>query len=91
MAPHWDRRKNKRHNFRTTLEFRLGRDPYKSIFKCDTANISPDGLCIYFDRPLREGDELTIGTVLPIPHKKAIVRWVRKLGTLYITGLNCVS
>jgi PilZ domain len=91
MSPHMERRRNKRHNFCTTLEFGMHRDPYNAIFKCDTANISADGLCIYVDKPLREGDELAIGTILPIPHEKAIVRWVRKIGTLYIAGLNCVS
>lgn len=89
MSPHLERRRNKRNSLCATLEFGLHRDPYNSIFTCDTANISADGLCIYFDKPLREGDELAIRTILPIPHKKAIVRWVRKIGTLYIAGLSC--
>ncbi len=92
VYPHRERRLHDRYTFSAPLEFGLLRDPANDILKCTTANISADGLCIYLDKPVSEGDELAIRSVLPIICKKATVRWVRKIGIkLFIAGLSCVS
>ena len=90
--PHSERRKHERYTFSAPLEFGLLHDTGNDIVRCTTANISADGLCIYLDKPVSEGDELAIGSILPIICKKATVRWMRKIGIqLYIAGLSCVS
>jgi CheY-like chemotaxis protein len=52
-------------------------------------NVSPSGLCLKIEAPLREGETLTIRPGLPRLSRTASVRWVREISRgLYMTGLQ---
>ncbi len=53
-----------------------------------TSNISDSGLCIYSDARLDEGGSIEFRSSLPVPSRRAMVRWVKKdVGELYKMGL----
>jgi hypothetical protein len=55
-------------------------------------DISESGMCLYTFRPLFEGQNIIVKSPLPVPHQKAIVRWVKKYAEdLYRVGLMFIE
>jgi len=88
-----NRRKNFRHHIYAPLEYALSAETSSGIFEGLTFNISVDGLCLYLDNPLSEGDEISIkSNALPFSCDKATVRWVKTISKeLHMAGLRIVS
>ena len=72
-----EKRCRPRHVCDTTLEFRLCLSPARTYIGAGV-NISDTGMCIYTFEPFKEGDEIEIVKKIPIPHRKAVVCWVKE-------------
>ncbi len=52
-------------------------------------DISESGMSMYSSHPLKEGQDVIIKSALPVPHRKAIVRWIKELNkNWYQVGLE---
>ena len=87
-----EKRKNERRLFSDNIEFSLcPPSPHKSLVG-SCANISDYGLCIYTFEQVKEGEIIEIRDALPVPHKKAVVRWVKAYsGDFYKVGLMFID
>jgi hypothetical protein len=64
--------------YKKTLEITIPSQPQKGTLLAVSANISDIGICIYTFKPLKEGQEIVFKSTLPVPHGRAIVRWVKQ-------------
>lgn len=56
------------------------------------SNISDSGACIYTFKPLKEGEGLLFKSNLPVPYRKATVRWVKQCNrSIYRVGVMFVE
>ncbi|GAB4488637.1 MAG: hypothetical protein OHK006_19380 [Thermodesulfovibrionales bacterium] len=57
-----------------------------------TSNISAAGMCIYSDTWLDTGDVIEFRSSLPVPFRRAAVKWIRRdVNALYKIGLKFVG
>jgi hypothetical protein len=87
-----DKRKNERRIFSDNIEFSLcpPSPPRTLVGSC--VNISDYGMCIYTFEQLNEGETIEIRDALPVPYKRATVRWVRAYsGNFYKIGLAFID
>jgi hypothetical protein len=55
-------------------------------------NINEFGMCVYTFDLLTEGDTIEIKNALPVPYKRATVRWVKAYsGNFYKIGLMFIE
>ncbi len=87
-----DKRKNERRTFSENIEFSLSPPATEKKMLGSCVNISEYGMCIYtFDR-VDEGATIEIKDVLPVPYKRARVRWVKVYsGNFYKVGLTFID
>lgn len=74
-----ERREYRRCVFPSTLEYVMKPEAGGRTFKGVALNISESGICIYTSNELEEGQVVSIISVLPVPSRKAVVRWTRSL------------
>jgi len=89
-----EKRRNPRHAFTDNIEFRLSSESSDKdkTFLGSCVNINEFGMCIYTFDYVNEGETIEIKTPLPMPHKRAEVRWVKTYsGNLYKVGLMFVE
>jgi hypothetical protein len=82
----FDQRKNERYNFPYTIEYS---DPYiaDKIIRGVAINISDSGVCLYVPQSLKEGQEITIRSIIYDFPKRAKVCWCEKYDdTFYKVG-----
>jgi hypothetical protein len=85
-----ERREHARYDFLRRIEYVLNPAISNENLKAVTINISRTGLCLYIFTALREGQEMIIGSPLPVPFKTASVRWIKKMeDNFYKVGLTC--
>ncbi len=89
---HFRSRRHERYDFHHEIKYVLNPDTTGEIFRGVTVNISDSGLCLYvFNNHLREGQELTIKTILRGFYRTGVVRWYKKIdGEIYKVGLMFV-
>jgi len=91
---HTERRKSRRHIFRSTMEYELISEP-GAITTCFTTNISigDSGFCMYTNSSLSKDQKILIReSRLPFQCRAANVQWARRITKkLYVAGLKCVS
>jgi c-di-GMP-binding flagellar brake protein YcgR len=88
-----ERRKFRRYDFPSPMEYGLNLEVADEVFRAYTINISGNGMCSYLEGPVKLGQEVTIKEcVLPFLCGAAIVRWVNKLDkNTYMAGLECLT
>jgi hypothetical protein len=87
-----ERRKNERRVFSDNIEFSLCPPAPHRILVGTCVNISEYGMCIFTFEQLSEGETIEVRDALPVPHKRATVRWVRAYpGNFYKVGLAFVD
>jgi hypothetical protein len=87
-----EQRKNERRVFSGNIEFSLCPPSPHKVLVGSCANISEYGICIYTFEQLSEGETIEIHDSLPVPYKKATVRWVRAYaGDFYKVGLMFID
>jgi c-di-GMP-binding flagellar brake protein YcgR len=74
-----ERRRYRRSVFPSTIEYEIRTEATGDTFKGVAVNISESGLCLYTSNVLKEGQEIAIISVLPVPSRNAAVRWTRSL------------
>lgn len=89
----WDlreRRKCNRHNFNSSLEFKLTSGGANDAFMGYTINVSATGMCIGLYRRLSKGEQVSIQRFfLPFLVGNAKVCWIKEIEQgLYIAGLQ---
>ena len=78
----FDRRMQERHIFSdsdmTEIEYVL--DPFTDfdVFKGFIINTSESGLCLLTSNKLKEGEEITIKSMINAPSQTAVVQWTEK-------------
>ena len=78
----------KRNTYKANLEICLDSRPQDETLIAISSNISASGVCIYTFRPLREGQGVIFKSNLPVPHKRATVRWVKQYNrSIYKVGV----
>jgi hypothetical protein len=67
-------------------------DPFSAdeVFEGTIDNISESGMCLITSRPLREGQEITIKSLLFLPSQTAVVCWIEPQDDSYRIGLKFV-
>jgi hypothetical protein len=84
-----EKRRTERYDFPAMIEYVLGAPINTEVFKGVTINISNNGLSIYAFRPLSEGQRITIRSALPVHHRIATIRWIKKEDeSMYKLGLK---
>jgi len=73
-----DKRSRLRHTCNTTIEFRLISGSPDKKFLGAGVNISDSGMCIYTFDCLNEGETIEIIKNIPVPYRKATVKWVKE-------------
>jgi hypothetical protein len=87
-----ERRRNERRVFSDNIAFSLSPPAPHKILVGSCVNISEYGMCMYTFEQLTEGDIIEIRDALPVPHKRAKVRWVRAYsGNFYKAGLEFID
>jgi hypothetical protein len=76
---HSQQRRHLRHPYKETLEITIPSNPRSGTLVAVGSNISDGGICIYTFKPLEEGQDIAFKTPLPVPHRKATVRWVKQI------------
>jgi hypothetical protein len=79
----FDQRSEERYNFPYTIEYVLNPSTTDEILEGVAINISKSGLCLYTHNLLREGQEITIKSIMPTPSQNAIVKWIEKIDHIY--------
>jgi c-di-GMP-binding flagellar brake protein YcgR len=74
-----ERRRYRRSVFPSTIEYEIKTQATGGTLKGVAVNISESGLCLYTSNVLREGLEIAIISVLPVPSRNAAVRWTKSL------------
>ncbi len=87
-----ERRRYRRSVFPSTIEYEIKTEATAGTFKGAAVNISESGMCIYTSDVLKEGQEIVIISVLPVPSRNAAVRWTKSLNDdLCKVGLKFVK
>jgi hypothetical protein len=87
-----DKRKTARRIYSDNIEFSLSPPPAQKIMVGSCVNISEFGMCIYTFDHLDEGEIIEIKDTLPVPFKRATVRWVKAYsGNFYKVGLTFID
>ncbi len=87
-----DMRKNERRIFSDNIEFYLSSPAHQKKMIGSSVNISDHGMCIYTFDHLDEGKTIEIIGTLPVPFKRATVRWIKAYsGNFYKVGLNFIG
>jgi len=87
-----DKRKNERRIFSDNIEFSLSPPAAQKRMVGSCVNISEYGMCIYTFDHLDEGETIEIKDTLPVPYKRATVRWVKVYsGNFYKVGLTFID
>ncbi len=74
--------------YKTTLEMTIPSHPGKGTLVAISRDISDIGICVYTFKPLEEGQEVIFKTTLPVPHRKATVRWIKQIKeNIYRAGI----
>jgi hypothetical protein len=79
----FDQRSEERYNFPYTIEYVLNPSTTDEILEGVAINISKSGLCLYTHNLLREGQEITIKSIMPTSSQNAIVKWIEKIDHIY--------
>jgi hypothetical protein len=79
----FDQRREERYGFPYTIEYVLNPSATDEIFEGVAINISKSGLCLYTHNILREGQEITIKSIMPITSQNATVKWIEKIDHIY--------
>jgi hypothetical protein len=75
-----------------TIQFCFADDVAREPCLGTTINISDTGMCLYTRNRLREGDSIIIKDAVPLPSRRALVRWVKNFGsTLCKAGLMFIE
>ncbi len=83
-----ERRDSERYSYPSVVEYTLDRREDQNK-KGVTVNVSRTGICLYIFNLLTVGQHITLRSVLPIPSKKAILRWTRRVDdNLYKVGMT---
>jgi hypothetical protein len=86
--PHHHDRRNPRNPYKENLKITVSSKPHGRTLLAISSNISDDGICIYTFKRLEEGQDIVFKNALPVPHRKATVRWVKKINpSIYKTGV----
>jgi hypothetical protein len=87
-AFHNQDRKHHRNPYKESLEITVSSKPQGGTLLAISSNISDAGICIYTFKPLKKGQDIVFRNALPVPHRKATVRWVKKINpSIYKTGV----
>ncbi len=74
--------------YKETLEITIPSHPQKGTLLAISANISDIGICIYTFKPLEKGQDIVFKNTLPVPHRKATVKWVKQINrSVYKAGV----
>jgi c-di-GMP-binding flagellar brake protein YcgR len=83
---HIERRKHNRFPYPEKINYVCVNDDTPDILKGITVNISDAGICLYLFKNHTEGQEITILTDLPIPPRKATIRWIKNFRERFFTA-----
>lgn len=72
------RQRHRRNPYEETLEITIPSHPQEGTLLAISSNISDAGICIYTFKPLEVGQDIVFKNTLPVPHRKATVRWVKQ-------------
>jgi hypothetical protein len=84
VSSSFDRRTHERYDFSSQIEYVVDTN---EVFEGSVTDLNNSGLCIFTANPLKEGQEISIKSVLPIPSQTAKVIWVSKHDDFYKIGL----
>lgn len=88
LADSTAQRSCQRNAYKENLEIGLDSHPQNETLLAIGSNISASGVCIYTFRPLKEGQGVIFKSNLPVPHKRATVRWVKQYNrNIYKVGV----
>lgn len=73
-----EKRSHPRRTCSNFVEFRFSSSKRAKIHTGSAVNISDSGMCVYAFNRLKEGDTIEIVNEIPVPHRKATVRWVKE-------------
>jgi PilZ domain len=92
MTPESNReRQFPRYDHCRTIQYVLTDHSTTEVFLGVTRNISLGGICLYMDRPLKEGQRVQIISKLPMGSPMAALRWIEEENSLYVAGLMFVD
>lgn len=82
-------RRSQRSPYKENLEIYVHAHPHNVTLLSITSNISDFGVCIYTFKPLKEGQDITFKSDLPVQHHRATVRWVKQCNrSIYQVGVQ---
>ncbi|MCL5022327.1 MAG: PilZ domain-containing protein [Nitrospirae bacterium] len=87
-----ENRKHLRRNYLGAVRYCLDSGADGETLIGSGVDISESGICMFTSYPLRQGQAITLKSSLPVPVRKATVKWVRQLrADFYQAGLEFVG
>ncbi len=74
-----EQRKHGRSNYLGTVHYCLNPHSDGQVLIGSGIDVSESGLSMFSSYPLKKGEGIIIRSKLPVPHKRATVKWVKEL------------
>ncbi len=85
-------RRHSRNNYLGTVHYCLDPHSREGVMIASGIDVSESGLSMFSSYPLKKGQGILIKSSLPVPHRKAMVKWVKELKeNWYQVGLEFIA